>query len=113
MFFVFKQKSAYELRISDWSSDLCSSDLFESIGANPPSAVDGIKAMIIGSNTPGFGHRKHLLGMDEWNASLQDIGIGDRKSVVEGKSVYVRVDLGGRSIIKKEKSVSYDMSLDY
>src|SRR3546814_5923035 len=26
-FFCFKQKTAYELRISDWSSDVCSSDL--------------------------------------------------------------------------------------
>src|SRR3546814_20096567 len=31
-FFFFKQKTAYEMRISDWSSDVCSSDL--SIGAN-------------------------------------------------------------------------------
>src|SRR3546814_6747469 len=29
MFFFFKQKTAYEMRISDWSSDVCSSDLFE------------------------------------------------------------------------------------
>src|SRR3546814_12588295 len=28
-FFVFKQKTAYEMRISDWSSDVCSSDLIE------------------------------------------------------------------------------------
>src|SRR3546814_9033895 len=28
MFFFFKQKTAYEVRISDWSSDVCSSDLF-------------------------------------------------------------------------------------
>src|SRR3546814_2351737 len=27
IFFVFKQKTAYEMRISDWSSDVCSSDL--------------------------------------------------------------------------------------
>src|SRR3546814_2429252 len=27
MFFFFKQKTAYEVRISDWSSDVCSSDL--------------------------------------------------------------------------------------
>src|SRR3546814_6291168 len=27
MVFVFKQKTAYEVRISDWSSDVCSSDL--------------------------------------------------------------------------------------
>src|SRR3546814_3137106 len=29
MFFFFKQKTAYEMRISDWSSDVCSSDLDE------------------------------------------------------------------------------------
>src|SRR3546814_5410564 len=29
LFFCFKQKTAYELRISDWSSDVCSSDLTE------------------------------------------------------------------------------------
>src|SRR3546814_7561564 len=31
LFFFFKQKTAYEMRISDWSSDVCSSDL-------PPAA---------------------------------------------------------------------------
>src|SRR3546814_1396743 len=31
IFFFFKQKTAYELRISDWSSDVCSSDLFTNI----------------------------------------------------------------------------------
>src|SRR3546814_10525222 len=36
LFYVvfFKQKTAYEMRISDWSSDVCSSDL--GLGANPP-----------------------------------------------------------------------------
>src|SRR3546814_7532714 len=29
IFFFFKQKTAYEMRISDWSSDVCSSDLLE------------------------------------------------------------------------------------
>src|SRR3546814_14562969 len=29
-FFFFKQKTAYEMRISDWSSDVCSSDLAQS-----------------------------------------------------------------------------------
>src|SRR3546814_1821235 len=32
-FFFFKQKTAYELRISDWSSDVCSSDLMPAIAA--------------------------------------------------------------------------------
>src|SRR3546814_7977222 len=30
IFFFFKQKTAYEMRISDWSSDVCSSDLSSS-----------------------------------------------------------------------------------
>src|SRR3546814_5020671 len=30
-FFFFKQKTAYEMRISDWSSDVCSSDLVEAL----------------------------------------------------------------------------------
>src|SRR3546814_2762343 len=30
--FFFKQKTAYEMRISDWSSDVCSSDLSDALG---------------------------------------------------------------------------------
>src|SRR3546814_12984133 len=33
-FFFFKQKTAYEMRISDWSSDVCSSDLVQSQGVH-------------------------------------------------------------------------------
>src|SRR3546814_6508927 len=32
-FFFFKQKTAYEMRISDWSSDVCSSDLIRVLAA--------------------------------------------------------------------------------
>src|SRR3546814_20915469 len=35
-FFFFKQKTAYEMRISDWSSDVCSSDL---VSGSPAGAV--------------------------------------------------------------------------
>src|SRR3546814_6944291 len=43
-FFFFKQKTAYEMRISDWSSDVCSSDLdviiaFEAILRQDPAAA--------------------------------------------------------------------------
>src|SRR3546814_3813552 len=37
--FFFKQKTAYEMRISDWSSDVCSSDLTEYRGAPQPRAT--------------------------------------------------------------------------
>src|SRR3546814_5262175 len=53
LFFFFKQKTAYEMRISDWSSDVCSSDLREpesfelpahrvDIGARPAVRVDAL-----------------------------------------------------------------------
>src|SRR3546814_7225802 len=32
LFFFFKQNTAYEMRISDWSSDVCSSDLDRNLG---------------------------------------------------------------------------------
>src|SRR3546814_9057715 len=38
LFFFFKQKTAYEMLISDWSSDVCSSDLASARSAAPPSA---------------------------------------------------------------------------
>src|SRR3546814_2367634 len=36
-FFFFKQKTAYDMRISDWSSDVCSSDLYRGSGADLPT----------------------------------------------------------------------------
>src|SRR3546814_9902597 len=38
-FFFFKQKTAYEMRISDWSSDVCSSDLVDD--------GEGLQALIV------------------------------------------------------------------
>src|SRR3546814_2757301 len=38
--FFFKQKTAYELRISDWSSDVCSSDLQGSTGTAAEGCAD-------------------------------------------------------------------------
>src|SRR3546814_6415163 len=46
-FFFFKQRTAYELRISDWSSDVCSSDL--------PSLSMAEAARISGLNRPSTG----------------------------------------------------------
>src|SRR3546814_4688673 len=38
-FFFFKQKTAYEMRISDWSSDVCSSDLSPTSTPGDPGGV--------------------------------------------------------------------------
>src|SRR3546814_4640461 len=41
-FFFFKQKTAYEMRISDWSSDVCSSDLMTDAAALPGQPRGGV-----------------------------------------------------------------------
>src|SRR3546814_4635220 len=43
-FFLFKQKTAYEMRISDWSSDVCSSDLSTFWSACPRSGRSPVGA---------------------------------------------------------------------
>src|SRR3546814_6509350 len=50
VFFFFKQKTAYEMRISDWSSDVCSSDLRYCIRTPACSAV---------RSSPGERWRRH------------------------------------------------------
>src|SRR3546814_3090537 len=42
VFFFFKQKTAYEMRISDWSSDVCSSDLIQITLARPGLAIEDV-----------------------------------------------------------------------
>src|SRR3546814_21172697 len=117
------------MRSSDWSSDVCSSDLPESHrAARGASTVEGRRrlssvgrplsileleirdenARLVPAGTVGeiwvrgdqvsgeYAGRK-VIGDDGWFPT------NDRKSVVSGKSVSVRVDLGGRRIIKKKK----------
>src|SRR3546814_7074027 len=50
LFFFFKQKTAYEMRISDWSSDVCSSDL---VGTDDEQAVMGRQIQAVGITRVG------------------------------------------------------------
>src|SRR3546814_1960855 len=46
MFFFFRQKTAYEMRISDWSSDVCSSDLkAEQVVASRAVDLNGMRVI--------------------------------------------------------------------
>src|SRR3546814_5184682 len=44
--FFFKQKTAYEVRISDWSSDVCSSDLFGAVNAVLRECLSGVRCAV-------------------------------------------------------------------
>src|SRR3546814_7651634 len=56
IFFFFKQKTAYEMRISDWSSDVCSSDLPRLHGLHDVAALLGRPGAGIDEHT-GAAHR--------------------------------------------------------
>ena len=56
--------------------DNIQNNYFESIQAGAGSGEDAVKFLIIDKDIPALGHRKHLLGIGDWDASLYDIGIG-------------------------------------
>src|SRR3546814_4500991 len=58
MFFFFKQKTAYEMRISDWSSDVCSSDLLGEDVTAP--AQDAEFVLYHADNVEASGFVQHL-----------------------------------------------------
>src|SRR3546814_4465019 len=69
-FFFFKQKTAYEMRISDWSSDVCSSDLdfLALLAGNGIERVADVRAFPRSRTNPQFNG-------DTLPASLTEAGI--------------------------------------
>src|SRR3546814_5483241 len=89
-FFFFKQKTAYEMRISDWSSDVCSSDLGaremerRAIGVRAGAAMAGILAdrrmsadaavsmsLVPPQQAPGIGQEGPVLLADQRSEAAQ------------------------------------------
>src|SRR3546814_14183080 len=128
--FFFKHKTAYELRISDWSSDVCSSDLgggdIDVVDTDPGAADDLEIGRRVEDVLRDLGRRTDreaiILADDRLQlfgglaGDLVDLdaactkdrgGLGchlDRKSVVWGKSGTVVVAFGGLRILKKKKN---------
>lgn len=73
----FINKSGYRLN-SKWLQEK-SENYFESIAAGSAGGEQVIRTFIIDKGVPSLGHRNHLLGVGDWNASLVDIGIGFAK----------------------------------
>src|SRR3546814_16085641 len=129
------------MRISDWSSDVCSSDLPASRIEKAAAPFDRPSARVLRESRGGVGgdgerarsdrdmgagdadkidHQRH--GEDRAAAAYEaereadDAArqtakqILDRKSVVEGKSVSVRVDLGGRRIHNKKNKIQHQIT---
>src|SRR3546814_19981990 len=117
--FFFKQKAAYERRISDWSSDVCSSDLglwqkiqkinsdgyflgchygLEAMKKRPNGSIVNMSSMA------GIGGQSSFCAYRASKAAV------DRKGVVSGKSVSGRVDLGGRRRINNNNTQTHTLN---
>src|SRR3546814_11820828 len=102
------------MRISDWSSDVCSSDLImqQPDGAAIAAAkdmLDGGSLVILREERRPYMIVELVFPGGKGPVARHDQPIDqsrDRKSVVSGKSVSVRVDPGGRRIIKKKKTTN-------
>src|SRR3546814_1738088 len=72
VFFFFKQKTAYEMRISDWSSDVCSSDLGSGVGSTAGNAPDACARRGVDDHTAALAHhlRQLVLHADESAAQV-------------------------------------------
>src|SRR3546814_13996637 len=102
MIFFFKQKTAYEMRISDWSSDVCSSDLMmQMIFAREFARTAGGLLWVWGLTSFGGAKSIGLYGTDEQKERWL-------RPMAEGK---LRVSLsmtepdGGTDVLGDRKSV--------
>src|SRR3546814_1091891 len=102
-FFFFKQKTAYEMRISDWSSDVCSSDLPEHhlqclVGHPPRRGIDDHEARA----AIGKGGEETV----EQRVADIDAGIGDG-----GETCLHRRDVAHLNRLPKMPRISWPPSL--
>src|SRR3546814_16511789 len=110
------QKTAYDMRISDWSSDVCSSDLGMTVednlrmGAFPRAARAkfGQQLEFVYELFPRMRERRKQLAGTMSGGEQQMCAIGraliERQSVGQGKSGSGRVAIGGRRILTKNKN---------
>src|SRR3546814_15934545 len=101
------------MRISDWSSDVCSSDLVPTQWSRGVGTLVLVRQWVENRDTGG-GHwgkpqvaeTRHIVAT--WPDAAKQMAEAqekrDRKSVVEGKGVSVSVDFGGSRIMKKKKT---------
>src|SRR3546814_20440970 len=128
--FFYNRKTAYEMRISDWSSDVCSSNLLWATRTKSGARAGIYGGEIhrescgksgsakraqghVGDGAPARFQLRLTAGEVAFGDSVENIQqplnspLLDRKSVVYGKSVSVRVDLGGCRIIQKQKKTRH------
>src|SRR3546814_6074073 len=88
LIFFFKQKTAYEMRISDWSSDVCSSDLLagRAMAVGIAVAGDGVDRLGRGQDQLGAeGHAPETIERTGSDEAVRGHRIGlDERIVIDG-----------------------------
>src|SRR3546814_738315 len=116
--FFFKQKTAYEMRISDWSSDVCSSDLEDL----QQRVVD------LGDVGEGFGRveagalvadEDDAAGVDHVVRRIEDAALAQRLAVarlgqlgVGGAGADLRLDLGPLGVVQRSAERARPATID-
>src|SRR3546814_4590251 len=91
--FFFKQKTAYEMRISDWSSDVCSSDLFDGV----EQIVD---ATAMRSRQGNHGRDAATGKLGEHDVRIQTIHLVDRQD----QRLAAAAQVGQEGLIRAEQA---------
>src|SRR3546814_1128754 len=100
MFFFFKQNTAYEMRISDWSSDVCSSDLGHEPGARQlrvaiAGTARGDRVFLL--DPPIRGSRPFTLLVHQHRKALQHTVVAVSFMVAKAKVEALRKQIGRAS----------------
>src|SRR3546814_1660164 len=96
LFFFFKQKTAYDMRISDWSSDVCSSDLRYRVEGRE----DSVEALDETSRREPRCEPREAHEIAEQDADVVD-PVGDDRF----PAVQARHDLAGQDVRSEERRV--------
>src|SRR3546814_1659499 len=94
IFFFFKQKTAYEMRISDWSSDVCSSDL--PIGREtrhrPADLAGGCRRGAVAGDGDGVGPSRYALARAHGVVGSRNLGAGSDNAMNGGDRKSTRLN---------------------
>src|SRR3546814_3452816 len=110
--FFFKQKTAYEMRISDWSSDVCSSDLRPARPNRSPTSDERPAAEREKRQKEGAGgerDRQAEHDLDELAGAAAAVAEGERQAGDDND--HHRDDLGDRSLDGLERSEEHTSEL--
>src|SRR3546814_1032990 len=112
-FFFFKQKTAYEMRISDWSSDVCSSDLAGEASTIARAALRdaAINASLTAAEEPSKMIARAKRGGDtSLGEVVSDIALSAGVGAVGG-AFFKGTEKAGRAILRSEEHTSELQSL--